>query len=119
MFSHFVQALRLGLSFKEELCKYGEGIINVKEMAEKLMKDTVKAEKGRLPGICSLDWEHSLSSVFVEVDTPLVKDTNLLSRLDHFYQTFLFFTYLDLCLDTGTIWYAKHCRIDHSSIWGS
>ncbi|TXG51913.1 hypothetical protein EZV62_021082 [Acer yangbiense] len=65
------KAQRLGLNFKELLCKYGEGDIPVKEMLEKLMKDSAKAEESRLPGICSLDWEYNLSSVFVEVDTPL------------------------------------------------
>lgn len=44
----------------------------MKEMVEKLMQDSVKADKSGLPGICSLDWEFDLSSVFVEVDTPLV-----------------------------------------------
>lgn len=68
----FLQAQRLGLNFREQLAKYGKGQIPVKEMVEKLMQDSVKADKSRLPGICSLDWEFDLSSVFVEVDTPLV-----------------------------------------------
>lgn len=41
-------------------------------MVEKLMKDTVKADKSSLPHICSVDWEFNLSSIYVEVDTPLV-----------------------------------------------
>lgn len=41
-------------------------------MVEKLMKDTVKADKSSLPHICSLDWEFNLSSIYVEVDTPMV-----------------------------------------------
>ena len=55
------------------LNKYGKNEVTVKEMVEKLMKDKVKADKSKLPGICALDWEFSLSPVFVEVDTPLVK----------------------------------------------
>lgn len=77
----FMQAQRLGLNFKELLCKYGEGDIPVKEMVEKLMKDSAKAEESRLPGICSLDWEYNLSSVFVEVDTPLVNVIKFVSYL--------------------------------------
>lgn len=41
-------------------------------MIDKLMRDTVKADESKLPQICSLDWEFNLSSIFVEVDTPLV-----------------------------------------------
>jgi uncharacterized protein with NRDE domain len=44
----------------------------MKEMVGRLMRDTVKAEESKLPRICSHDWEFSLSSIFVEVDTPLV-----------------------------------------------
>lgn len=68
----FLQAQRIGLNFKEQLAKYGKGKIPVKEMVETVMRDSVKADKSRLPGICSLDWEFNLSSVFVEVETPLV-----------------------------------------------
>ncbi|EEF52871.1 Ser/Thr-rich protein T10 in DGCR region, putative [Ricinus communis] len=63
---------RLKLNFKEQLDTYGgEDEIPVEGMLEKLMRDTVRAEKSGLPGICSLDWEHNLSSIFVEVHTPL------------------------------------------------
>ncbi|XP_010539787.1 PREDICTED: transport and Golgi organization 2 homolog [Tarenaya hassleriana] len=62
---------RLEHNFKKMLSRYWEGEVPVKEMAEKLMKDRVKAEESRLPGICDTDWEYNLSSVFVEVDTPL------------------------------------------------
>lgn len=63
----------MGLKFKKLLGTYGEGDIPMEEMAEKLMKDTKKAgDKSKLPHICSLDWEYNLSSIFVEVDTPLV-----------------------------------------------
>lgn len=55
------------------LNKYGKNEVNMKEMVEKLMKDKVKADKNKLPGICALDWEFNLSSIFVQVDTPLVK----------------------------------------------
>uniref|UniRef100_A0A5B6YTA6 Transport and Golgi organization 2 homolog n=1 Tax=Davidia involucrata TaxID=16924 RepID=A0A5B6YTA6_DAVIN len=65
------KAQRLELNFKELLGEYGEGEIRVNEMVEKLMRDTVKADESRLPHICSLDWEFNLSSIFVEVDTPL------------------------------------------------
>ncbi|XVE94405.1 hypothetical protein REPUB_Repub02eG0005800 [Reevesia pubescens] len=65
------KAQRLGKSFKKMLNKYGKNEVNVKEMIEKLMKDKVKADKSKLPGICALDWEFNLSSIFVEVDTPL------------------------------------------------
>lgn len=47
--------------------------ISMEELAEKLMKDKEKvADESKLPHICSLDWEYNLSSIFVEVDTPLV-----------------------------------------------
>jgi hypothetical protein len=49
-----------------------KGEIHVKEVIKKLMKDRVKADKSMLPNICSLDWEFNLSSIFVEVETPLV-----------------------------------------------
>ncbi|WJX32663.1 hypothetical protein P8452_20961 [Trifolium repens] len=48
-----------------------KGEIHVKEVIKKLMKDRVKADKSMLPNICSLDWEFNLSSIFVEVETPL------------------------------------------------
>ncbi|CAN1781778.1 hypothetical protein LINPERHAP1_LOCUS15557 [Linum perenne] len=63
---------KLGLGFKEQLLNYGEGEIPLKEIGKKLMRDRAKAEKNRLPGICSVDWEFGLSSIFVEVDTPLL-----------------------------------------------
>ncbi|KAA8537402.1 hypothetical protein F0562_026912 [Nyssa sinensis] len=66
------KAQRLKLNFKELLNQYGEeDDIQVKEMVEKLMRDTVKADESTLPHICSLDWEFNLSSIFVEIDTPL------------------------------------------------
>ncbi|XP_039170549.1 transport and Golgi organization 2 homolog [Eucalyptus grandis] len=65
------KARRLGQNFRELLKKYGEFDLPVNEMVEKLMKDTVKADKSSLPHICSLDWEFNLSSIYVEVDTPM------------------------------------------------
>ncbi|KAL7127879.1 hypothetical protein ABFS83_14G280000 [Erythranthe nasuta] len=67
------KAERLKLNFKLEVKKYVEGEISVKEMVEKLMRDRVKADKSMLPNICSPDWEFNISSIFVEVDTPLGK----------------------------------------------
>ncbi|CAN0927425.1 Transport and Golgi organization 2 homolog [Linum grandiflorum] len=63
------QKLRQG--FKQQLVKYGDGKIPLKGIAKKLMRDRSKAEKNTLPGICSADWEYALSSIFVEVNTPL------------------------------------------------
>ncbi|PON34298.1 Transport and Golgi organization protein [Parasponia andersonii] len=65
------KARRLELSLKEEMSRYSESEIPVKQMVEKLMRDKVKADESELPGICALDWEFNLSSIFVEVDTPL------------------------------------------------
>ncbi|CAN1781761.1 Transport and Golgi organization 2 homolog, partial [Linum perenne] len=68
--SPWPKAQKLGLGFKEQLGKYGNGEIPLKEIAKKLMGDRSKAEKKRLPGIFSADWESALSSIFVEVNTP-------------------------------------------------
>ncbi|KAL4313554.1 hypothetical protein GQ457_01G008560 [Hibiscus cannabinus] len=68
--SPWPKALRLGQHFKQMLNKHGKKQVKVKEMVEKLMKDRVKADKTKLPGICDLEWEFSHSSIFVEVDTP-------------------------------------------------
>lgn len=67
----FMQAKRLGKNFKELFRKCSEEYLPVKEM-QRLMRDAVKADRGSLPRICSLDWEYNLSSIYVEVDTPLV-----------------------------------------------
>ncbi|KAL0392266.1 UNVERIFIED_CONTAM: hypothetical protein Sradi_2449400 [Sesamum radiatum] len=71
--SPWPKAERLEQSFKLQLDQYGEGEILVEEMVEKLMRDRVKADESKLPNICSPDWELDLSSIFVEVDTPLGK----------------------------------------------
>ncbi|KAM7521328.1 hypothetical protein LguiB_020290 [Lonicera macranthoides] len=77
--SPWPKAERLKLNFKDLLNKYGEEEVDeddddilIKEMVTKLMRDTVKVDDEiKLPHICSLDWEFSLSSIFVGVDTPL------------------------------------------------
>ncbi|KAJ4830969.1 hypothetical protein Tsubulata_049613 [Turnera subulata] len=69
--SPWLKVERLRLNFKEQLENYGKGEIPVKEMLQKLMRDTVKADMSKLPGICSPEWEFNLSSIFVEVLTPL------------------------------------------------
>ncbi|KAJ8540876.1 hypothetical protein K7X08_001692 [Anisodus acutangulus] len=71
--SPWPKAERLKLNFKTMLGVYraNDEQICVKEMIENLMRDTTKAEKSKLPCICSIDWELELSSIFVEVDTPL------------------------------------------------
>lgn len=60
------------MSFKLVVDRYGDGEIPVKELVEELMRDTQKADENKLPNICPRDWELNLSSIFVEVDTPLV-----------------------------------------------
>ncbi|XP_071713351.1 uncharacterized protein [Rutidosis leptorrhynchoides] len=63
---------RLKLNFKKILSTYDEDEdLPIKDLINKLMRDTTKADMSQLPNICSLDWEHHLSSIFVEVDTPL------------------------------------------------
>lgn len=72
-FKTIFQVQSLKLTFKKMLSTYEEDEdIPMKDMIDKLMKDTTKADKSQLPNICSLDWEYNLSSIFVEVDTPLV-----------------------------------------------
>ncbi|KAF5805773.1 putative transport and Golgi organization protein [Helianthus annuus] len=63
---------RLKLNFKRLLSTYDDDEdIPIKDMIDKLMRDDTKADKSQLPNICSIDWEYNLSSIFVEVDTPL------------------------------------------------
>ncbi|CAI9301883.1 unnamed protein product [Lactuca saligna] len=70
--SPWPKAQRLKFNFKKLLSAYDKDEdIPMKDMMDKLMRDTMKAEKSELPNICSIDWEHNLSSIFVEVDTPL------------------------------------------------
>ncbi|ONK72594.1 uncharacterized protein A4U43_C04F21030 [Asparagus officinalis] len=68
------KAERLGKSFKKLLHKHGEEEISARDMAEKLMTDTMEADLDRLPNTgCDSEWERQLSSIFVEVDTKLGK----------------------------------------------
>ncbi|KAI3896233.1 hypothetical protein MKW92_004352 [Papaver armeniacum] len=64
---------RLGQNFKELLDKHSErgGEVQLKEMVKELMRDTVKAERSRLPGIRRPEYELPASSIFVECDTPM------------------------------------------------
>ncbi|XP_039130897.1 uncharacterized protein LOC120267300 [Dioscorea cayenensis subsp. rotundata] len=62
----------LGESLKEMLRSTGDKEIVAKEMMEKLMGKRVKVENDRLPNTgCDSDWEHRLSSNYVETDTEL------------------------------------------------
>ncbi|KAF7846354.1 hypothetical protein BT93_L4506 [Corymbia citriodora subsp. variegata] len=63
------KAVRLRTNFEKFLEKHGSGELPAEEMADKLMTDTTKADKTTLPGIYSVEFEHSLSSIFVEVNT--------------------------------------------------
>ncbi|KAL1814976.1 hypothetical protein ACET3Z_017550 [Daucus carota] len=71
--SPWPKAQRLELKFRKLIEGHGEeDDISMEELAEKLMKDKEKvADRSKLPHIHSLDWEYDLSSIFVEVDTPL------------------------------------------------
>ncbi|KAF3796161.1 hypothetical protein EJ110_NYTH03193 [Nymphaea thermarum] len=65
-------AERLGRNFKDLIQQYGGKEIHEKNMVEKLMNDTVKAERNMLPGTGhDPEWEFSLSSIFVETDTKM------------------------------------------------
>ncbi|KAL5713806.1 hypothetical protein ACHQM5_015851 [Ranunculus cassubicifolius] len=65
------KAEHLHKNFSELFTKYKEDEVPLREFVIGVMSDTVKADKQRLPNICSPDWELSLSPIFVEVDTPL------------------------------------------------
>ncbi|GMP37256.1 hypothetical protein CsSME_00009024 [Camellia sinensis var. sinensis] len=66
----FLEAERLRHSFKDQLARYGDGEVCVKEMVEKLMRDTVKDDKSMLPHIYPVEREYQMSSIFVEEETP-------------------------------------------------
>lgn len=68
---HKAQRLRDG--FINLILNYGEDeVIRPKDMIEKLMCDTTKADRESLPNTgCNPDWELNLSSIFVEVETKL------------------------------------------------
>ncbi|KAL3722828.1 hypothetical protein ACJRO7_035090 [Eucalyptus globulus] len=63
------KAVRLRSNFEKFLEKHGGSELPPEEMANKLMTDTTKANKTKLSGIYSVDFEHSLSSIFVEANT--------------------------------------------------
>ncbi|XP_008781292.2 transport and Golgi organization 2 homolog [Phoenix dactylifera] len=66
------KAQRLRKNFRKLLQKHGEEEIPAKEMVEKLMQDTSKADQDRLPNTgCDPEWELKLSSIFVDFDTKL------------------------------------------------
>lgn len=67
-----LQAERLRHNFKEVLDKYGESELPIKVMVEKLMRDTTKDEESELPHIYPPVLEYHLSSIFVDVNRPLV-----------------------------------------------
>ncbi|KNA10294.1 hypothetical protein SOVF_145770 [Spinacia oleracea] len=68
--SPWPKAQRLHHNFKELMDTYNEGEVQVHEMVEKLMTDTTKADKSSLPGILSPNFEHQLSSIFIDTDSP-------------------------------------------------
>lgn len=68
--SPWPKAERLRHSFKDQLAIYGDGEVCVKEMVEKLMRDTVKDDKSMLPHIYPVEREYQMSSIFVEEETP-------------------------------------------------
>lgn len=54
--------------------KHGDEEVEVKDIVETLMTDTTKADKDRLPNTgCDPNWEHGLSSIFIEVQTDQVR----------------------------------------------
>ncbi|KAF8013226.1 hypothetical protein BT93_I1175 [Corymbia citriodora subsp. variegata] len=66
------KAVLLRSNFKKYLEKYGAGELPAEELTDKLMTDTTKADKTMLPGIYSVEFEYSLSSIFVETNTEKV-----------------------------------------------
>jgi len=57
--------------------KHGDDEVEVKDIVESLMTDTTKADKDRLPNTgCDPNWEHGLSSIFIEVQTDQVRKKN-------------------------------------------
>lgn len=81
IFMTFPQARRLEQNFRSQIEPYTEGEIPVTDIVKKLMNDTIKADESKLPRICSLEWELNLSSIFVEIDTPLV--SNIISVITY------------------------------------
>ena len=58
--------------FNDLLDVYGKGEVPVDEMVEKLMTNTVKYDEIMLPHIYPVEREYHLSSIFVDMETPLV-----------------------------------------------
>ena len=59
--------------------KHGDDEVEVKDIVESLMTDTTKADKDRLPNTgCDPNWEHGLSSIFIEVQTDQVREQKTL-----------------------------------------
>ncbi|XP_062178569.1 uncharacterized protein LOC133883305 isoform X1 [Phragmites australis] len=72
--SPWQKAVRLGKNFRELLRKHGDVEVEAKDIVERLMTDTTKADKDRLPNTgCDPNWEHGLSSIFIEVQTDQVR----------------------------------------------
>lgn len=66
------KAQRLERSFKDIVEEYGEKEIPLQKLPEKLMRDTTKDDdESKLPHIYPLEWEHHLSSIFVDTETPM------------------------------------------------
>ncbi|KAH9624594.1 hypothetical protein KSS87_002810, partial [Heliosperma pusillum] len=88
---------RLRMKFKKTLQRFGDGEIPLKDMINRLMRDRRKADESKLPHICSVEWEFSLSPIFVKVDTPLgyygTRSTAAITMLANgevnFYETYL------------------------------
>ncbi|GFY94490.1 hypothetical protein Acr_09g0009360 [Actinidia rufa] len=69
--SPWPKAERLRHGFNDLLDVYGEGEVPVDEMVEKLMTNTVKDDEIMLPHIYPVEREYHLSSIFVDMETPL------------------------------------------------
>lgn len=90
----------------------------MKEMIEKLMRDTVKADESMLPHICALDWESDQSSIFTDTDTNMV--TLSYKHISHFF-TILLIHIVNLLYfqRIGTFWNQKHSCTNSYSNWRS
>lgn len=68
----FLQAQRLGHSFKEVLARYGEDELPLKETVAELLMDRTKDDSSMLPGIFPPEVEYHLSSIYIDVSRPQV-----------------------------------------------
>ncbi|KAK1373746.1 Ser/Thr-rich T10 in DGCR region [Heracleum sosnowskyi] len=64
------KAQRVKQHFTNFLNMYANDECPIGEMSEKIMRDTIKDEKEMLPGIFPPEWEHQLSSIYVDIETP-------------------------------------------------